>query len=39
MILDDVMAMVEDDSFRYTGFGSRDGIALVCSAFVTALWK
>lgn len=39
MILDDVMAMVEEDSYRYTGLGPKDGRAYVCSAFVTALWK
>lgn len=39
MVLEDVMAMVEEDSFRYTGLGPKDGRAFVCSAFVTALWK
>lgn len=39
MILDEVMGMVENDDFRYTGLGPKDGRAYVCSAFVTALWK
>lgn len=39
MTLEDVMGMVEDDSFRYTGLGPKDGRAYVCSAFVTALWN
>lgn len=39
MLLEDVMAMVEKDSYRYTGLGPMDGRAFVCSAFVTALWN
>lgn len=39
MSVDDVMAMTEKDSFRYTGLGPKDGRAYVCSAFVTALYK
>lgn len=39
MSVEDVMAMTELDSFRYTGLGPKDGRAYVCSAFVTALYK
>lgn len=34
----DVMAMVEEDGMKYTGFW-HDGEAMVCSAYVAALWK
>jgi len=39
MSLEDVMAMVELDSFRYTGLGPKDGYSFVCSAYVAAMYK
>jgi len=39
MDVDTVMSLVEQDDFVYTGLGPKDGKSLVCSAFVTALWK
>lgn len=34
----DVMAMVEEDGWTYEGF-YHDGEAMVCSAYVAAMWK
>ena len=39
MSIQDVMAMPEQDGWKYTGLKPRDGEAMVCSAFVAALWK
>lgn len=33
------MAMPEQDGWEYTGLKPRDGMAMVCSAWVAALWK
>lgn len=38
MTISDLMAVVEEDSFRYQGL-YHDGYAMVCSSFVTAMWK
>jgi len=34
----DVMAIVEEDGWKYTGEW-HDGESMVCSSFVTAMWK
>ena len=39
MSVEDVMAMVEQDGWIYTGEEPRDGLSMVCSSFVTAVWK
>ena len=39
MSVSDVMAMVEQDGWIYTGEEPRDGLSMVCSSFVTAVWK
>jgi len=39
MTLEAVMAMPELDEWEYTGIEPRDGKSMVCSAYVTALWK
>ena len=38
MNLHDVMAIVEQDGQIYEG-QYHDGVSMVCSAFVTAMWK
>lgn len=38
MNVSDVMAMTEEDGWKYTGQW-HDGEAMVCSSFVTAMWK
>lgn len=38
MNVSDVMAMVEEDGWKYSGY-YHDGEAMVCSSFVTAMWK
>lgn len=35
----DIMAMPEQDGWEYTGLTPRDGQAMVCSAYVAAVWK
>ena len=37
--LDDIMAMVEVDGWEYFGEGPRDGESMVCSVFVTAMYR
>ena len=37
--LDDIMAMVEVDGWEYWGEGPRDGESMVCSVFVTAMYR
>ena len=39
MRVEDVMAMPEQDGWKYTGILPRDGEAMVCSVLVTALYK
>lgn len=39
MGIDDVMAMTEQEGWIYSGLEPKDGLAYVCSAFVTASWK
>ena len=39
MGVDDVMAMVEQDGWEYTGLKPKDGRNWVCSAYVTAFYK
>ena len=39
MTIQDVMAMVEQDEWEYTGELPRDGRSMVCSAFVASVWK
>ena len=39
MEVQDVMAMVEQDGWEYTGEEPRDGVSYVCSAYVAALYK
>lgn len=39
MSVQDVMAMVEQDGWIYTGILPRDGLSYVCSAYVTAFYK
>lgn len=39
MSIEDVMAMTEEDGWIYTGEEPRDGESMVCSAYVTAVWK
>lgn len=39
MTVEDVMAIPEIDGWEYFGEGARDGESMVCSAFVTALYK
>jgi hypothetical protein len=39
MEIEDVIAMVEQDGWEYTGEEPRDGRSYVCSAFVAAVWK
>ena len=39
MSLSEVMAMVEQDGWQYTGLEPRDGEAYVCSAFTAAMYK
>lgn len=39
MEIQDVMAMPEQDGWEYTGEEPRDGLAYVCSAFITAVYK
>jgi hypothetical protein len=39
MGLDDVMGMVEQDGWEYTGQLPRDGLSYVCSAYVAAMYK
>lgn len=39
MSLSDVMGMVEEDGWQYTGLKPRDGEAYVCSAFTAAMYK
>ena len=34
----DVMAMVEQDGWKYTG-SYHDGLSYVCSTYVAAVWK
>lgn len=38
MTISDVMAIVEEDGWEYSG-QYHDGRSMVCSAFVTAMWK
>ena len=38
MTVSDAMAIVEEDGWKYTG-QYHDGESMVCSAFVTAMWK
>lgn len=38
MSLEDAMAIVEEDGWKYTGQW-HDGESMVCSAFVAAMWK
>lgn len=38
MNVSDVMAMTEEDGWKYEGY-YHDGEAMVCSSFVTAMWK
>ena len=38
MIMSEVMAIVEEDGWKYEGF-YHDGESMVCSSFVTAVWK
>ena len=38
MNVSDVMALVEQDGWKYTG-EYHDGESMVCSSFVVALWK
>jgi len=39
MSLADVMAMNEQDGWVYYGEEPRDGLSMVCSAYVAAVWK
>jgi len=39
MSVQDVMAMVEQDGWIYSGEEPRDGLSYVCSAYVAALYK
>ena len=39
MEVQDVMAMVEQDGWEYTGEEPRDGLSYVCSAYVAAMYK
>ena len=39
MSLSEVMAIVEEDGWEYTGLKPRDGEAYVCSAFTAAMYK
>lgn len=39
MSVQDVMAMVEQDGWIYTGEEPRDGLSYVCSAYVAAMYK
>ena len=39
MGLSEVMAIVEEDGWKYTGLQPRDGEAYVCSAFTAAMYK
>ena len=39
MKLDDVMAMVEQDGWRYSGIGKDNSFSYVCSAYVAAMYK
>jgi len=39
MTVQQVMAMVEQDGWLYTGEVPRDGESYVCSAYVAALYK
>lgn len=36
--MSEVMAIVEEDGWKYEGF-YHDGESMVCSSFVTAVWK
>jgi len=38
MAINDVMAIVEEDGWQYTGQW-HDGESMVCSSFVAAMWK
>lgn len=39
MSLSDVIAIVEQDEWQYTGLQPRDGAAYVCSAYTAAMYK
>jgi len=39
MSVSDVMAMVEQDGWEYSGEEPRDGLSYVCSAYVAAMYK
>jgi len=39
MTVQDVIAMVEQDGWEYTGLTTPDGLAYVCSAYVTSMYK
>ena len=39
MGIEDVMAMVEQDGWEYTGEEPRDGLSYVCSSYVISLYK
>lgn len=39
MSVEDVMAMVEQDGWEYSGIEPKDGQAYVCSAYVAAMYK
>lgn len=39
MGLSEVMAIVEEDGWKYTGLEPRDGEAYVCSAYTAAMYK
>lgn len=39
MTIQDVMAIVEEDGWIYSGEEPKDGLSYVCSAYVAALYK